>query len=101
MATCTTKALPPMTPRTLRRKLQKKAKHKPFRKCPRCGARMTCELLEGWKAYAAVVGRPIGDDDWLLFKCCSECSYDEELFWSGGGTGRHIPHGGNAGRGKA
>lgn len=76
-----------MSPEVLRRKLQKKAKHKPYRKCPACGGRMTCRVMRGGAG-------------WRLFKVC-DCGHGEELFWSGGGTGRHIPDGGNAGTGKA
>jgi hypothetical protein len=85
--------------RTLRRKLQKKLKHKPYRRCPGCGKRMNCEIEEG--------DHKVGGPPWRLFKECvvrpitGGCGYREELFWSGGGTGRHIPHGGDAGRGKA
>lgn len=81
------------TQRTLRRKLQKKAKHKPYRKCPKCGAR--CEL----KLYDVDdLGNYLG---WILVKSCRNivkedgvtmrCGYNQELFWTGGGTGRHIP----------
>jgi hypothetical protein len=86
-----------MSPRVLRRKLQKKAKHKPYRRCPKCGGRMVCRLIEG------------DHDGWHLWKYCGElyflhnyvsaenarcrptadgCGHCEELFWSGGGTGR-------------
>ncbi len=90
-----------MSPDVLRRKLQKKLKHKPYRKCPDCGERMQCKLAER-------------GDGWHLWKHCGElfvrdslvwcrparavngtklgCGYFKELFWSGGGTGRHIPH---------
>lgn len=80
----------------LRRKLQKKKKHKPYRKCLKCGQRMRCKLVQ----YTV---------DWQLFKYCGRlvyrnglvqclaeydgCGHFEELFWSGGGIGRHIPHG--------
>lgn len=96
----------------LRRKLQKKKKHKPYRKCPKCGNRMDCFLFEG------------DHDGWHLFKVCGSlnfvdayhaaenvqgkprrfldgtvlgCGHSEELHWSGGGIGRHIPHGQPAG----
>ncbi len=105
-----------MRERTLRRKLQKKMKHKPYRKCPKCGERMDCQLVEG------------DHDGWHLFKYCGSlfffanylsaeharckpaklgdgtthgCGHFEELFWSGGGIGRHIPHVSNDDRGKA
>lgn len=42
----------------LRRKLQNKAKHKPYRRCPGCGGRMTCTLIEG------------DHDGWHLLKHC-------------------------------
>ena len=92
------------TQRTLRRKLQKKAKHKPYRKCPKCGGRMVMRLLDDLSPtnIKQVVYR--------LFKVCGymgsnrnvvygngACGYSEELFWTGGGTGRHIPHGQPAG----
>lgn len=72
-----------MSPEVLRRKLQKKIKHKPYRKCPRCGKRMS--LLLRW---------PDGSETWRLYKACDwldGCGRYEELFWSGGGNGRHIP----------
>lgn len=94
-----------MSPEVLRRKLHEKAKHKPYRKCPKCGSRMECflTLIKGV---------------WRLFKCCGYltevrdgsdvcrvvampakygCGHYEELFRLGGGTGRHIPHSKEAG----
>ena len=88
--------------KTERRKLQKKLKHKPYRKCPKCGQRMRLRLFE-W-----------ADEIHRLFKYCGHlceqveqippvvchaaglnekgCGHYEELFRAGGGTGRHIPH---------
>ncbi len=96
---------------TLRRKLQKKLKHKPYRKCPKCGNRMKVSL--GEDDYC-IDGRPDLGTGWRLFKHCggrigfkmgdtkvshipdtNGCGHSEELFWSGGGTGRRIPSLGN------
>ena len=89
--------------RTLRRKLQKKLKHKPYRKCPQCGERMEMRLFQDE-----------AQDVWRLFKYCGDfrptwgarggkvgckptpwrgygCGYFEELFWSGGGKADTYP----------
>ena len=65
------------TQRTLRRKLQKKLKHKPFRKCPKCGERMKLRLEQDIKTGV-----------WHLFKRC--CGIVEELHWTGKGTGGTV-----------
>lgn len=85
---------------TLRRKLQKKAKKKPYRKCQKCGGRMICELRN--KPVLTASGKnewvrgklTVWLDSWRLFKVCSElkCRHREELFWSDGGIGRHLAH---------
>jgi hypothetical protein len=51
-----------MTPDTLRRKLQKKMKHKPFRRCPKCGGRMTVVLVSDCL--------PIVGEQPILLKLC-------------------------------
>ncbi len=76
-----------MRERTLRRKLQKKLKHKPYRKCPKCGGRMDCVIRDcrlfkycGWMYSDGHVERgPHG------------CGHFEELFWSGGGKADTYP----------
>jgi hypothetical protein len=90
-------------PRTLRRKLQKKLKRKPHRRCPKCGGRCDVKLyhrrdmaiptnsrLSGtfmsWDPAVEVEGL-----EWRLFAVCKSCMTFWELFWSGGGTGRHVP----------
>lgn len=96
-----------MGPDVLRRKLQKKLKHKPYRKCPQCGERMECRLVrddrDDWHLFKYCgdfrQGR-IGQPDFFCLPAAQGCGYFCELFWSGGGTGRHIPHGSNPGRGK-
>lgn len=97
-----------VAPATLRRKLQKKKKHKPYRKCPDCGRR--CELvlrddrchsfckprlfvLCGQRYRGGVDCNDMGNV--VLTDVRGEmtgCGFARELFWSGGGTGRHIPH---------
>jgi hypothetical protein len=69
-----------MTPRTLRRKLQKKATHKKYRKCPACGGRSTCRVCkqDGFR--------------WKLIQRC-RCGHVGELTWSGGGTADTYPTG--------
>lgn len=76
-----------MTPATLRRKLQKKAKRKPYRKCPECGGRTVCRVGSAFN----LLNRDI-DDEYVLVQRCPDCRFTKELFWSGGGTGRHGPH---------
>ena len=86
-----------MTPRTLRRKLQKKKKHKPYRKCPKCGERIEGEVtgsndglphLKFWHSYA---------------KAAKRCDLVMELRWSGGGMADTYPTDADVGgnRGKA
>jgi hypothetical protein len=86
-----------MTPRTLRRKLQKKKKHKPYRRCAACGGRMECRLVS-WDDRAGLVA-------WLpwlqgtahdvLVKECRACKRWEQLFWTGGGKSADtLPTGG-------
>jgi hypothetical protein len=62
-----------MTPRTLRRKLQKKAKRRRYTRCF-CGGQMV-----GRAEAAAVVCR------------CNSCGTVKTLAWTGGGIGRRIP----------
>lgn len=82
-----------MTPGTLRRRLQKKRKRKPYRKCSRCGGR-------------SVVGQPLAcsaSDSWRIFKECQDCDQKEELFVRarpGGGMADTYPTG-SPGRGQA
>lgn len=80
-----------VSPRTLRRKLQKKLKHKPYRRCPRCGDRMYVRFVPIDSA-PGLVG-PETDHEDVLVKECYPCKLWVQLFWLGGGTGRHIPHG--------
>lgn len=75
-----------MTPRTLRRKLQKKKKHKPYRRCP-CGGRMECRLVS-WddrNGLVAFFGWVTGTAKDALIKECPACKRWEQLFWAGGG----------------
>jgi hypothetical protein len=60
-----------MKPRTLRRKLQKKLKHKPYRKCPLCGKRSFVDV------------KSVGDTFELWQSC--QCGFKKQLFWSCGG----------------
>lgn len=97
--------------RTLRRKLQKKLKHKPHRKCPQCGKRAKVMLVDD-KAHSFDVPRlfltcghfesnsldngllAAGTKGWAgQVMGAGGCGFVRELFWSGGGIGRHIPHG--------
>ena len=75
-----------MKPRTLRRKLQKKLKHRPFRKCPVCGERLQVYLSRNASS---------GHGRLMTMHCWGQgqgiCYYEREIFWSGGVTGRHIP----------
>lgn len=86
-----------MSPDVLRRKLQKKAKRKPYRKCPACGGRLRCRVR-----YESTHTRIKGE--YVLEAVCVSgylgCGYEKRLSWSGDGIGRRIPHGGNAGSGK-
>lgn len=68
-----------MSPRVLRRKLQKKLKHKPYRRCPGCGGRMYCRLT-ALPQVAYGVPKP---GTVQLFKECLPCGRREELFWTG------------------
>lgn len=80
-----------MTPRTLRRKLQKKKKRKPYRKCPArgCGRRATCRVYDD-------------GGGWQLLRQCG-CGRVGVLVWSGRVVERqtHTPRGSGPGRGKA
>lgn len=98
--------------RTLRRKLQKKKKHKPFRLCDGCGLRMKMTLVEGdhdgWHFFKHCGGRMesknlcrAGNTMQCLFFEERGCGRWEELRWSGGGIGRHIPLIGDDLEGKA
>ena len=69
-----------MSPDVLRRKLQKKKKRKTYRTCGHCGGRAECYVRWDHTAHAP-----------RLFLLHS-CGYRKELFWTGGGTGRHVPH---------
>ena len=86
----------------MRRKLQKKAKHKPYRKCRCCGQRTTLTLIEGdhdgWHLYKHCGGK-IGSKDGYLAGDTMECLPPfgggcgawAELFWSGGGKADTYP----------
>jgi hypothetical protein len=74
-------------PRTLRRKLQKKKKAKPYRKCPKCGKRMTMDLYTDdtgtprlWKLCIELGVVVKGERLWDCNRG-SSCGYKEELFW--------------------
>lgn len=78
------------TLRTLRRKLQKKKKHKPYRKCPKCGAEVWVKLVDSTSLPADGIH---ADEDPRLIAGCGACKVHWELFWfrkSGGGIGRRI-----------
>jgi hypothetical protein len=88
-------------PRTLRRKLQKKLKHKPYRKCPKCGNRMNMVLREDdrhtWRLFK-VCGHNIknlyaGCEPYVSHVIAQGCGYFEELFYKrlSGGTGDTYP----------
>ncbi len=71
-----------MSPEVLRRRLHEKKKHKPFRKCLRCGRRMNVVLRDDV--------RHVGKAALRLFKVCREggpgfggCGHEEELFVNG------------------
>lgn len=82
-----------MSPYVLRRRLQEKKKHKPYRKCPNCSGRMHVRFVS------------IDSGDWLppqtdgedvLIKECREgrsgCGLKVQLFVrSGGGTADTYP----------
>lgn len=81
-----------MTPRTYRRKLQKKLKHKPYIKCPECDYRMEGRLatddryVEGnFRDYYRIhyYCSNIRKDQW---DCTYRCGYDLLKSWTGGGT---------------
>lgn len=62
-----------MTPETLRRKLQKKAKRKEYRKCPRCGGRCVHRVKSG-------AGGP---ELWKACEAASGCGYTRRMYWTG------------------
>lgn len=69
-----------MTPRTYRRKLQKKLKRKPFIRCFGCGARMA--------------GRLDGEGGrwWLVYSCERRgCGCGRVKDWTGGGKADTYP----------
>jgi len=68
-----------MTPRTLRRKLQKKTKRKPYRRCGVCGERR--------------VNLRVRETELDVFRCFKWCSkgHVQELFWLGGGKADTYP----------
>jgi hypothetical protein len=62
-----------MSPRVLRRKLQKKKKHRPYGVCPKCGDRTARDVVgsdgAGWRLVGSCWG--------------GRCGVVEELFWTG------------------
>lgn len=73
-----------MTPRTLRRKLQKKKKHRSYGKCPVCGGRSKRVLL-GDRLFDRCFGYVwMGHDK--LGNLVTKPHYLREIFWTGGGT---------------
>lgn len=81
-----------MTELTLRRKLQKKAKHRPYGKCPLCGDRTIRRVRSVWGSrFPEYDNEKDGVEivDRLVERCQSaSCKYEKR---SGGGTGRRIP----------
>jgi hypothetical protein len=57
-----------MTPKTYRRKAQKKMKRLKYSKCSRCGGHSVCDLI-----------------NMIPTKKCRECGFVDERFWIGGG----------------
>lgn len=74
-----------MTPKTLRRKLQKKKKRRPYGHCPMCGERTERRVVGECSVH-----RCVKKDGPRLIDKCPKCPWTKELFWLGGGTGRHI-----------
>ena len=58
-----------MTPRTLRRKLQKKSKHRKYGRCGTCGVGDTVRKFDHMRI--------------VVVKRCRDCGYLTELPWSG------------------
>jgi len=71
-----------MSPRVLRRKLQKKLKRRYYGCCPVCGDRTEKRIRNYYHLDAST--------KYKLFVVCTRrrprCSYEKELFWTGGGT---------------
>lgn len=73
-----------MTPATLRRKMQKKLKHKPYLLCTHCGRMLHGILLDEKGVYR------------LLYRSNDRSADNKpycfvEKTWTGGGIGRRIP----------
>ena len=68
-----------MSPDVLRRKLQKKAKRKRFRKCPACGGRLCCRVRQ------TVDPSRNEDDDVIRCECedRTRCKFFKEINWMG------------------
>ncbi len=82
-----------MTPyRTIRRKLQKRYKHKKYACCGKCGRK---------DGYRTAVTKLFDDgNEVAVVKMCRECGSVFKWTWSGGGIGRRIT-GGESSPGKA
>ncbi len=80
------------TPRTLRRKLHKKHKHKPYRKCPQCGKRCTMTLKDDHchsfclpRLFVVCGGSKSGRECNSLVSTGTMkngCGFVRELFWT-------------------
>lgn len=64
-----------MTSLTLRRKLQKKLKHRPYGKCPICKERINRMLDE---EDHKIVGY-----GWSILERCRGCKYEKRIGWTG------------------
>ncbi len=82
-----------MSPFVLRRKLQKKAKRRRYRRCPLCDGRTKCYVTT-WSNFDP---KQDIDNGWVLVNRCQnkECKFKAEIKWSGSGDGigRRIPDG--------
>jgi hypothetical protein len=78
-----------MSPDVLRRKLQKKKKRLERTACSHCGYNW-CDVSLGFG----------GVGPGFVIKTCKRCGHRAEMYWSGGGIGRHAtsaPQGAPAG----
>ncbi len=66
-----------MSPEVLRRKLQKRAKHKPFRKCPQCGGRTRCRVVN----HASFYPKLDRDEGYVLAQRCENklCGFSKDI----------------------